>query len=347
LIIRSRDPKVQEFPFSSLETAITSNEQFYVRNHFPEPIIDRSAWELKIEGCVDKPFKLTYDELLSLPQRSVVSTLECAGNNRVFLTPPARGVQWELGGAGTAEWSGVPLNVVLERAGLRTGALEVILEGADSGPLEVEPKPAGPVAFSRSVPMAKAMSDVLLVYKMNGEELTVSHGFPVRAIVPGWYAMASIKWLTRVIVTDKTFQGYFQTTDYAYWHRHDGQIERVPISAMLVKAEISRPHANEVVAAGTNYRVFGAAWVGESQVQKVEFSDDGGKSWKQTRLLGDAMQNAWRLWEFEWKAPAEKGTYTLMARATDANGNTQGTQHNRDFGDYMINHCLPVVIEVR
>src|SRR5262245_6227495 len=133
LILRQREPENLEFPFPTLDAFITPNNLFYVRNHFPLPKIDVGAWRLKVEGAVEKPLELGHDELRKLPTRTQAVTLECAGNGRAFLVPQARGVGWELGAVGTAEWAGVPLAAVLERAGVRDAAVDVVLEGADAG----------------------------------------------------------------------------------------------------------------------------------------------------------------------------------------------------------------------
>ena len=149
------------------------------------------------------------------------ATLECAGNSRVFLVPKVKGTQWELGAVGNAEWTGVSLGELLRQAGVKSGAIEVILEGADSGAIAEPPRPAGKIHFARSIPLGKAMDDVLLAFRMNGQPLAPAHGFPLRAIVPGWYGMAAVKWLQRVVVTDRPFNGYYQTVDYAFWKKDD------------------------------------------------------------------------------------------------------------------------------
>src|SRR6266481_9258420 len=196
-IVRSEEPLNLEMPFETVESFITPTESFYVRTHFPIPKIDRDAWWLHVEGEVEKPFAINYEELLKLESLTIPVTLECAGNSRNFLEPKVKGVQWELGAVGTANWTGVPLSILLDRAGIKPQSREVILEGADGGALEDAKAPAGNVKFARSIPLAKA-KDVLLAYKMNDADLPPEHGFPLRAIVPGWYAMASIKWLERI-----------------------------------------------------------------------------------------------------------------------------------------------------
>jgi DMSO/TMAO reductase YedYZ molybdopterin-dependent catalytic subunit len=249
-----------------------------VRGHFPIPQIDAKAWRLKVEGEVEKPFALSYAELLQMKSRTVSATLECAGNSRAFLTPPASGVQWELGAVGNADWTGVPLTAVLERAEMKAGAVDVIFEGSDQGEIEAPPRPAGKIHYARSVPRDKALKDVLLAFKMNGGELSPAHGFPVRVIVPGWYGMASVKWLARVVASEKPFAGYFQSIDFAYWERRSGLPALVPITELQVKAEIARPHLAEVVPAGARYRLHGAAWTSDADIAKVDISDDGGST---------------------------------------------------------------------
>src|SRR6266481_1611865 len=346
-IVRGESPLNLEMPFEEVNGFLTQTESFYVRTHFPIPSIDRDAWWLHVEGEVDNPFAITYEQLLELEAITIHVTLECAGNNRHFLEPKVKGVQWGLGAVGTAEWTGTPLSILLERAGVKANAREVILEGSDGGALEDPKSPPGQLHFARSIPVEKARADVLLAYKMNGSELPPEHGFPVRAIVPGWYAMASIKWLQRIIVTDKPFTGYYQTLDYAYWKRRGDIGELVPLSEMQIKAEIAQPSEGETVPANSNVRVHGAAWTSNGEITKVEISSDDGATWNEAKLLGEARPDAWRLWEWSWKTPARSGKATLIARATDSNGQTQPTERDPDRGTYMINHLLPITVEVK
>src|SRR5438105_10589578 len=188
---------------------------------------------------------------------TVPATLECAGNNHNCLEPKVKGVQWGLGAVGTAEWTGVPLSVLLDRACVKPTGSDVIFEGTDGGMLEDPKSPPGKLHFARSIPLEKARADVLLAYKMNGGELPPQNGFPVRAIVPGWYAMASIKWLQRIIVTDEPFTGYYQTIDYAYWKRRAEVAELTPLTEMQVKAQIAKPAEGDVVPANSGVRVQG------------------------------------------------------------------------------------------
>jgi DMSO/TMAO reductase YedYZ molybdopterin-dependent catalytic subunit len=348
LIIREKDPENLEYPFSTLETFITPNDRFYIRSHFPVPKLDTSAWRLKVEGAVDSPFELTYDDLLKMTLRTLVATLECAGNSRVFLTPTAAGAQWELGAISNAAWTGIPLAAILAKAGVKPNAVDVVLEGADSGLLKTEPKPPDAVHFARSLPLAKAMQpEVVLAYKMNGENLPVSHGYPLRAVVPGWYGVASVKWLSRIVVTDQPFHGHYQTIDYAYWDRRNGLPTRIPVTEMQVKSEISRPSMHEVIPAGKGYRILGAAWTSGAQISQVEVSTDGGQLWSSAKLLGRHVPYTWRLWEHEWRVPAQPGRYTIMARATDSQGRVQPMKRDPDRQNYMISHVLPIDVDVR
>jgi DMSO/TMAO reductase YedYZ molybdopterin-dependent catalytic subunit len=348
LIPRQKNPDNLEFPFTSLDSFITSNEKFYVRNHFEQPKIDVHSWRLKIEGAVNRELELTLDDLRKLPTRTVTATLECAGNCRAFLEPKVKGVPWQLGAVGNAQWTGVPLAAVLERAGLEDSALEVILEGADAGEITSDIKPEGKIQFARSLPLAKARSpEVLLAYQMNGVDLPPAHGFPLRAIVPGWYGVASIKWLQRMIVSPRPFNGYFQSIDYSFFRKEKNGLARVvPITELQVKAQIARPASSETIKADSDYRIHGAAWTGGSEIAKVDVSTDAGKSWREAKLQGDNMQNAWRLWEYLWHTPGKEGKVRIMARATDSRGRVQPLERDPNRRNYMISHVLPVDLTV-
>ena len=345
-IVLSEEPLVLETPRDSLSEFITPSKLFYVRNHFPIPKIDKNKWQLRVEGEVEKPFEINFDELNKLQSRKISATLECAGNGRSFLEPKVEGVRWTVGAISNAEWTGVMLSILLERAGIKSSAREIIFEGADHGNLEDPKAPRGEIQFARSIPLEKA-NDVLLAYKMNDVDLPAEHGFPVRAIVPGWYAVASVKWLQRIIVTDKPFNGYYQTLDYAFWKREGDQARLTALSEIQTKATITSPGEGEMVSASSTVHVHGAAWTGNGEISKVEVSTDNGSAWNEVKLLGESKANAWRLWEFNWKTPAKPGRATLIARATDSRGGTQPLERDPDRGTYMINHLLPITVEVK
>ena len=346
MIIRENEPANLEMPFGTLDGAITPNEKFYVRSHFPVPRIDLPNWRLQIEGAVEQPLKLSYDDLLARRQTTVAATMECAGNSRIFLQPKVKGVQWAMGAVGNAEWTGVSLGELLREARCNPAACEVILEGADSGAIAEPPRPTGKIFYARSLSLGKALHDVLLAVRMNGESLSPAHGFPLRAIVPGWYGMAAVKWLQRITVTEQPFHGYYQTVDYTFWERGAGGARIVPITEMLVKAAIARPGSHEIIAAGSNYRIRGAAWTAEAEIVRVEVSADGGQTWADASLGEKPAPNSWRLWHYDWRTPGAPGSCRLLARATDSRGRTQPMEHDPDRGSYMINHCVPVKVEI-
>jgi DMSO/TMAO reductase YedYZ molybdopterin-dependent catalytic subunit len=348
LIARQKNPDNLESPFPALNSFLTPTHLFYVRSHFAVPELDAGSWRLKIEGAVKKTVEISHDDLRKMPAHTLTAVLECSGNGRVFLKPPQVGIRWELGGVSNAEWTGVRLADVLERAGLREDAVEIILEGADKGAFtDPNPKTPGVIHYSRSLPLKKARRpEVLLAYQMNGKDLPAAHGFPVRAIVAGWYGMASVKWLQRIIVTDAPFQGYFQTFTYTIWERSRGEPTLVPVTEVQVKSQIARPASHERIPGGTKYRVFGAAWVGDSAIRKVEVSTDEGKTWTEAKLLGKDVAFSWRFWEHTWQTPTRPGRHVLMARATDVRGRVQPMKRDDDRRDAVISHVLPIEVEI-
>src|SRR6266550_617480 len=344
LIIRQKEPKNLEAPFDRIDSYLTPTELFYIRSHFPTPDLDRASYRLHIDGAVRHPFTLSYEELRNIRSETRVATLECAGNGRVFLVPQVQGAQWELGAVSNAEWTGVPLRALLERAELAEDVCEIVLEGADRGIPKEEPLPPCPISYVWSLPRAKAMQpEVLIAYKMNGRDLPRDHGYPVRAIVPGHYGMASVKWLTRIHAVREPFRGYWQTSDYGYWDCVDGKPVRRALGEMQLKSEIARPRVYETLAPNQVYTVSGAAWAGETEVTEVAVSTDGGQTWAQAEFLDPAQRHAWRRWKLDWLTPKKPGQYTLLARAKDANGNVQ---HDQNYGSYVINHSLPIEVFV-
>jgi DMSO/TMAO reductase YedYZ molybdopterin-dependent catalytic subunit len=347
LTIRQKEPKNLESPFDQIDSYLTPTELFYIRSHFPIPTLDRTSYKLRIGGAVRSPFALSYDELRKMPSETRVATLECAGNSRVFLVPQVQGAQWELGAVSNAEWTGVPLRALLERAGLAGDACEIVLEGADRGTPKEEPVPPAPISYTWSLPRAKALqSEVLIAYQMNGRELPLDHGFPVRAIVPGHYGMASVKWLTGIQAVREPFHGYWQTSDYAYWAEMEGKPVRRALGEMQLKSEIARPRIYETLAPNRIYTISGAAWAGETDVAEVAVSTDGGRTWTEAEFVDPVRRHAWRRWKLDWLTPKEPGQYTLLARARDAAGVIQPDKHDRNYGTYVINHPLPIEVFV-
>jgi DMSO/TMAO reductase YedYZ molybdopterin-dependent catalytic subunit len=348
MIIRQKEPVNVESPFDRLDSFLTPNDLFYIRSHFKAPELTADSYQLRIDGAVLNPLNLDYQQLREFPSKTVTATLECAGNSRIFLVPQVEGAQWELGAVGNAEWTGVPLRVLLEQAGLTKNACEVVFEGADRGTPKEQPLPPGPISYARSLPLAKAVRPkVLVAYQMNGQELSQDHGYPVRLIVPGYYGMASVKWLTSIQVLEETFQGYWQTSDYGYWDYINGKPVRRPLSEVALKSQIARPSMYEVIPAGSDYIVSGAAWCGNSDVLEIELSTDGGQHWTAAEFIDPAQPYVWRRWQFLWHVPQQPGQCTLAARAKDASGAAQPEAHNPDHGTYIINHPLPIDVIVR
>ena len=311
-------PEGCETPLTAQVGWQTPPGAFYTRSHFlPTPVLAAQDWHLSIEGAVERPLALTLAELQALPSHTVIATLECAGNNRSVLDPPADGIQFGCGAVSTAEWRGVSLATVLQEAGLRSDAQEVLGEGTDRGH---EKSLGREIPFERSLPLAKALDpDTLLAYEMNGQPLPHEHGFPARLIVPGWYGMASVKWLTTLQVLDQPYTGFFQKTKYSY--EVPGQAS-TPVRTMRVKATFAQPADGDTVPAGVPVTVRGYAWSGEAAVSRVAVSTDGGASWQDAGLAAAPGQWAWCEWSLDW-TPGVAGAATLLVRATDAAGNVQ------------------------
>ena len=346
LIPVSEDPFCRESSLTSLDNWITPTDRFYIRSHFSDvPNLDRSSWQLVVDGEVNQPLTLSFDDILAMPSIEIVSTLECAGNSRSYTTPPSEGLAFRHGAVSTGRWRGVPLKHLLDGAGLKNAALDVMFEGADHGQ-EQEDGISFDLNYRRSLTLEMAnQPDILLAYEMNGEPLTAVHGFPLRVIVPKWYAMASVKWLTRINVLAQPFTGFFQHRRYVMINEGpEDSLEREPVAALKVKSLIASPRHGEVVQPGS-YTVSGFAWSGEGEIIREEVSVDGGRNWQNATLLGESNQNAWRQWESVCEA-SEPGHFVLMARATDSTGNTQPSSIPWNFRGYGNNSIHTIAIEV-
>ena len=346
LVTRQEDPLVKEATLPSLDSWITPTPRFYVRNHFSEsPTLAISSWRLEVDGQVRQPLTLTFDDILGFPNKEIVVTMECAGNSRSEITPPAEGLPFGNGAVSTARFRGVPLNALLERAGIGESAVAVVFEGADRGE-EEEDGVAFELAYRRSLPLATARGeDILLAYEMNGEPLAKDHGFPLRLVVPSWYGMASVKWLTRINLTAEEFDGFFQQRRYVMINEgRENTLDREPVTRFKVKSVIASPRHGEVIQ-GPLFNIRGFAWTGDGEVTKVEISTDGGRSWQVAGLLGDPVPNAWREWEFPWPR-THPGHYILKARATDSAGRAQPESTTWNFRGYANNSIQTIAVEV-
>jgi len=341
------DARCLEASLSSLEDEITPTNRFFIRSHFAVPKIDPESWRLVVDGEVERPLTLTLADLRELPHRELTSVLECAGNGRVTVRPKAEGVLWGHGAVSNARWRGVPLRNVLENARVKPTAIEAVLEGADRG---YEPGVAEELRYAMSIFVGKALDgETLLVDEMNGAPLSASHGFPVRAIVPGWYGMASVKWLTRINFTAKPFQGYFRSRAYAYIREGDSsESPKPPVTSVRVKSLVTWPREGQVLAPGP-HRLRGVAWSGDAAILRVDVSTSpetgAGGVWKPARLLPGASRYSWSHWELLCDLP-RPGFYVVRSRATDELGNTQPVQAEWNFRGVGTNsiHCVPVEV---
>jgi DMSO/TMAO reductase YedYZ molybdopterin-dependent catalytic subunit len=318
LVVNGAEPLNCETPPSVLGSEVTPTTRFYRRNHFPIPVLDEAPWRLGVSGVVDRPLSLSLHELTQLPAETMVVTLECAGNGRAQFRPPTPGVQWGVGAVSTAEWTGPRLADVLGRAGIRRGAREVIFAGADRGSVDGSRRP---IRFERSLTVADALeSGALLAYAMNGQPLPARHGYPVRLVVPGWYAVASVKWLTDIRVVEEPFEGFFQAVHYVYERNRSGIAATEPVRLQQVRALITRPGSGEQLACG-GLIVRGVAWSGAAPIERVEVSLAGGP-WRKARLAAAAATHGWQQWEF-LATDLGPGEASIRARATDLAGQVQ------------------------
>lgn len=339
LVPIEHEPMIGETPQSELDNWLTPIPSFYVRNHFEMPEICGSEWKLHIDGLVSKESNLSFEHLRALPSITMPVTIECAGNNRSDLVPPAPGNQFQNGAVSTANWTGTSLHHVLTSCGISDGATEVLFEGYDSG----VPEPGAQVMpYLRSLPLNVAMHpDTLLVYEMNSQILPREHGFPVRLLVSGWYGMASVKWLKRITVLDRSYEGFFQTDRYII---EDDEGREVPLGYMGIKSVISSPEVGDSVHM-EKVQVNGTAWSGGKRIVAVEVSTDGGNTWRPADLDARCEGYAWRQWCYSW-TPDAPGGYTLMSRAVDEAGNVQPMKTRWNRLGYMINGVRPVSVQV-
>jgi DMSO/TMAO reductase YedYZ molybdopterin-dependent catalytic subunit len=346
VLVRSDRPEQWETTLAALGRSWqTPNDAFFVRGHLGTPDLDPKTWKLEVTGAVRTPLTLSLAQLQALPRTEVPCTIECAGNGRGLMRlASTSGTQWGLGAVGTATWGGVRLSELLHRAELAADAQHVWFEAADMAPMPDVPR------FVRSIPLAKAMFDTLLAWRMNGQPLPQLHGAPVRAVVPGWYGMASTKWLTRVRVEKTPSDNHFMVRGYRYNAPGQDPMAAAPVETMRVKSLITRPfEGDRVSAAGRGagspvVRVEGFAWAGPAGVRDVDVSGDGGRTWVPAVLTGRNDSGAWRSWTCD--VPAAAGDLTLLARATDGAGDVQPLEARVNAGGYGNNAIQAVRVHV-
>lgn len=331
-------------PLEGLRWPITPVGLHYLLIHYDIPQVDES-WRLVVDGNVAHPLELTLDDLRTLPAHEVVSTMECAGNGRARFTPRPLSQPWLLEAVGTGRWRGVRLRDVLERAAPGKAAAEAVFTGLDRG-VEGEEEQA----FQRSLPVELAREeDVLLAYELNGGPLPPQHGYPLRLLVPGWYGMTNVKWLTQITLADEPFKGYQQARGYHF--RRDDDDAGMPLQRILPRALMAPPGIPDfmtrerTVDAGRT-TIEGRAWSGHAAIEAVEFSDDDGATWAAARVdPPDLGRWAWRRWTHEWDATP--GEHVLTCRARDSAGNAQPLEAAWNVGGYANNAVQRVRVTVR
>jgi len=343
LVVHRTHPLNCETPIPALIGGVVMpNARFYVRNHFETPRLDSLSWRLAVSGLVQHPLRLSLRDLRNMRSQALVATLECAGNGRSAFDPPADGEQWRLGAASTAEWAGVPLTEILDRAAPTSEGCEVVFRGADRGSAG---QAADPVRFERSLSVTDARnSGSLLAYAMNGEPLPLEHGYPLRLIVPSWYAVASVKWLTEIEVIGSPFEGFFQTERYVYETERNQITVREPVRLQNVRSIITEPADGQGVTAG-DLVIRGVAWSGAAPIEKVEVSVGAGP-WRVAGLIGQRRRHSWQWWETPVRLD-RPGQTALRARATDLAGRTQPERPRWNRLGYGGNAVHTVALRVR
>jgi DMSO/TMAO reductase YedYZ molybdopterin-dependent catalytic subunit len=331
-------------PLEVLREPITPIGLHYLLIHYDIPGVDASVFRLEVGGAVERPLSLSLDELRARERVTLPITFECAGNGRALLSPRPVSQPWLSEAVGTAEWGGTPLGPLLDEAGPRDGAVEALFTGLDSG---VE---GGAFQhYQRALPLAEAERG-LLAYEMNGAPLPPQHGFPLRLVVPGWYGMTNVKWLTAITLIEEPFQGFQQSVAYRVY-REDGEPGE-PLTRMMPRSLMVPPGVPEFMTRERHLEpgpvtLRGRAWSGWGPIASVEVSTDGGARFADAELgepVGDA---AWRGWRFDWDAP--EGEHVLSSRATDAAGNTQPLEPPWNLKGYANNAVerVRVIVERR
>ena len=258
---------------------------------------------------------MTGVQTCALPIFIVANTFECSGNGRSLLKEKARGNPWTIGGVGNAVYGGVWLRDILQQAGLKSSGKYVSFEGQD------QPLGSAGIKFIRSIPLEKAMSTTLLAYEMNGETLPLQHGYPLRALALGWSGANCVKWLRKINVLDRPFEGFFMDNVYRIFQNGEDSKSGEVVTKLKIKSFITQPLQGEELDVGAIV-ILGAAYAGESDVERIEVSLDNGDNWVEAQFIGPHEKFAWRQWQYIWDAK-EKGEYTLMSRAIDSLGNSQ------------------------
>ena len=331
-------------PLEALRADLTPVGLHYLLIHYDIPFVDPATWTLDLGGVIQRPLSLSLSDLRARPAVTTPVTLECAGNGRTLMSPRAISQPWIHEAVGTGAWTGTPLVDLLDEAEVGDDAIEIVFTGLDAG---VEGGRVQRYARSLTVEQARRR-DVLVAYELNGQPLPPQHGFPARLLVPGWYGMASVKWLDSITAVTEPFTGYQQARAYR-WRLHPDEagtpLDRIAVRSLIIPPGVPVfADRTRVVAPGT-CAVMGRAWSGAGEIVRVEFSADGGTTWADAHLGASAGPFAWRAWHHDWQVDAE-GTYEICSRATDAAGNTQPLEPVWNLGGYCGNAVHRVQVTV-
>ena len=328
-------------PLEALRHPITPAGLHYLLIHYDIPSVDPETFRLEVTGAVERPLTLSLGDLRARTGVSEPITFECAGNGRALLEPRPLSQPWLTEAVGTAEWGGTPLAPLLEEAGPSEAAIELLFSALDRG---IEGGVAQ--AYERAIPL-DAAREALLAYEMNGGPLPPQHGFPLRLVVPGWYGMQNVKWLTRITVLEERFGGYQNAVGYRMYDA-DGEPGE-PVTRMLPRSLMVPPgvpdfmtRVRHVEAGPTTLK--GRAWSGHGSIERVEVSTDGGATFTAAVLEPPLGPNAWRGWSFDWEATP--GDHVLSSRATDAAGHTQPLEPPWNLKGYANNAVERITVQV-
>ena len=329
-------------PLELLRHEVTPLGAHYLLTHFDMPALDDAAHMLRFTGAFDAPFALTMDDLRALPQVTRRVTLECAGNGRAGMVPRPISMPWGVEAVSTADWTGTPLAPLLARAKPRGDVVDFAFIGADSG---FDKGVAH--AFGRSLtPAEVAELDVMVVWAMNGAPLAPQHGAPLRLIVPGWYGMASVKWLSEIRALTARYDGFQQVQTYRMRHAPDdpGQpVQRMAVRALMVPPGVPDWYSRARWLAAGPVTLTGRAWSGGGvPIARVQVRLDG--DWQDARLTSPADRYAWIGWAIDWDARA--GIHDLACRATDIAGNVQPLDPVQNLGGFCNNAVQRVRVHV-
>src|SRR6516225_10978680 len=341
MILQRTRPPLLETPFEVFDKgAFTPNDQFYVRWHWAviPNAVDVRTFKLSVRGHVNNSLSLSLDDILRLPRVDLAAVNQCSGNSRGFFLPRVAGAQWAHGAMGNAKWTGALLKDVLDRAGVKSGAIQVRFNGLDE---PVVPKAPD---FRKSLDIDHARDgEVMIAFAMNGEQLPLLNGFPLRLVVPGWYSTYWVKMLCDIEVGDKPDDNYWMAVAYTipdtpHANIVPGQsgVKMIPINRMVPRSFFTNVADGASIPANTQVPVRGIAFGGDTGVAKVELSSDGGKSWQATTLGTDYGKYSFRQWEASVLL-SEKGNHALLVRCTNLAGDVQPNEPNWNGSGFMRN----------